>query len=248
MGETTIESKSFAIKTPVFEGPLELLLTLVEKRKLLINDISLAEVTDEYMRQVAIMQEMSLPGTANFIVLAATLLLIKSKSLLPVLNLTEEEESSIEDLEDRLRLYQIYRDGAQEIYEIFGKRVIHERQFTTSEKPLFILDKFCNQTSLKEAMYRVINELPVTEQKPKVQVRKVVSLEEMIDRLHRRIEQQMKIRFSDLLENDRERTTVIVGFLAILESVKQGTVLVAQFNRFEDIEIEHHRTSLPRYQ
>lgn len=248
MNESTAESKAFAIKTPVFEGPLELLLDLVEKRKLLINDISLAEVTDEYMKQVAIMQEMSLPGTANFIVLAATLLLIKSKSLLPVLNLTEEEESSIEDLEDRLKLYQIYREGAKQVTENFGSKVIHGRQFSTNSKPLFILDKFCELTTLKEAMYRVINELPVTEHKPKVQVRKVISLEEMIDRLHHRIEQQVKLKFSDLLENDLERTTIIVGFLAILESVKQGTVLVAQFNRFEDIEIEHHKTTLPRYQ
>ena len=82
----------FSIKTHVFEGPLELLIELCEKRKLLINDISLAEVTDEYIRRVSEMQEKSLPNTAQFIGLAATLLLIKSKSLLPVLELTKEED------------------------------------------------------------------------------------------------------------------------------------------------------------
>jgi len=91
----TIEIQSFAIKTEVFEGPMDLLLDLVEKRKLLINDISLAEVTDEYMRHVATMQEASLPGTAQFVQMAATLLLIKSKSLLPVLELTEDEEETM---------------------------------------------------------------------------------------------------------------------------------------------------------
>ena len=69
---------TFAIKTEVFEGPLELLLELVEKRKLLINDISLASVTDEYMHHVSKMQEASLPNPAQFVALASTLLLIKS--------------------------------------------------------------------------------------------------------------------------------------------------------------------------
>ena len=70
---------AFAIKTDNFEGPLEILIELVEKRKLLINDISIAEVTDEYMQTVSAMQELSLPNTAQFITIAATLLLIKSK-------------------------------------------------------------------------------------------------------------------------------------------------------------------------
>ncbi len=247
MSETT-QSHSFSIKTEVFEGPLELLLDLVEKRKLLINDISLAAVTDEYMAKVAAMQEMSLPGTANFIALAATLLLIKSKSLLPVLELTEEEEDIIDDLENRLRLYQLYRDGAKGIGEVFGVAVAYERQFVLEKKPIFHPDSFCTVNELNEAMYRVIKELPIVEVKPRVQVKKVISLEEMMERLQRRIENQLKLKFSDLLGNDVERTTVIVGFLAVLESVKQGTILVAQLQRFDDIEIESFSTNLPRYQ
>jgi len=238
---------SFSIKTEVFEGPLELLLDLVEKRKLLINDISLATVTDEYMAKVAQMQEMSLPGTANFIALAATLLLIKSKSLLPVLELTEEEEDIIDDLENRLRLYQIYRDGAKGLGEVFGTAIAHERQFVMEKKPIFHPDNFCTTEELKEAMYRVIKELPITEVKPRVQVKKVISLEEMMERLQRRIETQIKLKFSELLGNELERTTVIVGFLAVLESVKQGTILVAQLQRFDEIEIESFSTNLPRY-
>ena len=88
METVVLDPEKFSIKTEQFEGPLEPLIDLVEKRKLLINDISLAEVTDEYMARVSKMQERSLPNTAQFITLAATLLLIKSKSLLPVLDLT----------------------------------------------------------------------------------------------------------------------------------------------------------------
>lgn len=241
------KQQAFSIKTEVFEGPLDLLLDLVEKRKLLINDISLASVTDEYIAAVAEMQEASLPGTAHFVQLAATLLLIKSKSLLPVLELSSEEESAIEDLEERLRLYQIYRDAAKVIFEVFGTRVMHERQYAVSTKPLFVPDGYTTEGELHDAMYRVIAELPQKPEPQKVQLKNVISLEEMVDRLHQRIESEMRLRFSDLLQGDTERTTVIVGFLAILESVKQGSILVAQARRFEDIEIEKESVSAPRY-
>ncbi len=237
----------FSIKTEVFEGPLELLLELVEKRKLLINDISLASVTDEFMARVAEMQEMSLPGTANFVALAATLLLIKSKSLLPVFELTPEEEHSIEELEGRLRLYQIYRTAGEVVREAFGVRISHERQYVPDTTPLFLPDLFCSGNELRTAMSRVISELPIKEEKPRVQIKKVVSLEEMIERLHQRIEKQMKLRFSELMSGSTGKHDLIVGFLAVLESVKQGSILVSQISRFDDIEIEHSAAHLPRY-
>lgn len=245
--DETVTKEIFEIKTEAFEGPLELLLDLVEKRKLLINDISLAEVTDEYMRQVSIMQELSLPNTAQFINLAATLLLIKSKSLLPVLDLTPEEEEGIDDLELRLRRYQMYRDIAQDIESIFGKTITHERQYISDKKPLFVTDNFTTLEGLQEAIGSVLVSLPKKEVKPKVRVKKVISLEEMMTRLHDRIEKQMKLTFSELLEDSTEKTNVVVCFLAILESVKQGNILVEQMHRFEEIQIEQEKTQTPRY-
>ncbi len=247
MSDTHLEIESFSIKTATFEGPLELLLDLVEKRKFLINDISLASVTDEYMAQVRLMQELSLPNTAQFISLAATLLLIKSKSLLPVLELTVDEEGDIGDLEIRLRRYQMYRDIGRSIEELFGKQVTHERQYLAPSKALFVTDNFTTITSLYSAIGDVVQNLPKKEVKPKVQVRKVISLEEMIDKLHKRIENQFKLSFKDLLEDNNERGHVIVGFLAILESVKQGSILVAQARCFEDIHIEKHGVDAPKY-
>ena len=247
MSAVSESTDKFAIKTEVFEGPMELLLDLVEKRKLLINDISLAEVTDEYLQQVSLMQELSLPNTSQFVSLAATLLLIKSKSLLPVLDFSEEELGTIDDLEERLKLYQIYRDAAKAISERFGSKVMHRRRYVMKAEPIFLPDDNCTVEQLREAIQRVVSDLPVKEVRSKVQLRKVVSLEEMVERLHKRIETQVKLRFSDLLENDQEKTTVIVGFLAILESVKQGSILVAQISRFEEIEIEKERAGIPKY-
>jgi len=237
----------FSFKSNVFEGPLELLIELVEKRKLLINDISLAEVTDEYIRQVSDMQEKSLPHTAQFVQLAATLLLIKSKSLLPVLELTKEEEATIDDLEGRLRVYQIYRDAGAALSSIFGENVLYAPKFVAPKDPLFLPDQWCTLPALHEALRDVIANLPKKDIKPKVQVKQTISLEDMMISLQKRIETQLKTKFSDLRAEAGEHKTVIVGFLAILELVKQGNVLVTQLGRFDDIEIELEQRSTPRY-
>jgi segregation and condensation protein A len=95
-------SDKFLVKTEAFEGPLDLLLHLIEKRKLLINEVSLIKITDDYIEYIQSHDNISLKNNAHFILVASTLVLIKSKSLLPTLELTREEEQDIEDLEARI--------------------------------------------------------------------------------------------------------------------------------------------------
>ena len=238
---------AFAIKTETFEGPMELLIELVEKRKLLINDISLAEVTDEYMQTVSAMQEMSLPNTSQFVSLAATLLLIKSKSLLPILDLTEEEEASIEDLGERLKLYQIYRDHAMLLQQLFGDSNLYGPEYTPPREPLFVPDNLCSVDQLGSSMGDVLSNLPKTEIKPKANVRPTVSLEDMMLKLQKRIEKRMHSKFSEIRAIETDPKNVIVGFLAILELFKQGDIVVKQTSRFDDIHLESSKTSTPKY-
>ena len=242
-----LAASNFSIKTEVFEGPLELLLDLVERRKLLINDISLAMVTDEYMRHVQMSEEMSLPNTAQFISLAATLLLVKSKSLLPVLELTEEEETSIVDLEERLKQYQIIRDVAVRLQEIYGQQRLYAPKFTPPVSPLFVPDQFCSVAELRNAMDEVVTSLPKKENRAKAQIKAVISLEEMMKRLETRIAQSPYLRFSELRANEPERKTIIVSFLAVLELFKQGNLIITQVERFDDIEIELDKNLTPTY-
>tara|TARA_B100002051_G_scaffold276628_2_gene326288 strand:- start:16926 stop:17657 length:732 start_codon:yes stop_codon:yes gene_type:complete len=242
-----MSTASFSIKTDTFEGPLELLIELVEKRKLLINDIALAAVTDEYMQTVSAMQELSLPNTSQFVSLASTLLLIKSKSLLPVLDLTEEEEESIENLEERLKRYQLYRDAAQHIQTRFGTTMMFEPEYAPPRDPLFLPDDFCTIPALQAAMRRVLTDLPRTEKKPTAKVKPTISLEDMMAKLRKRIETQMKTRFSEIRSQETEHKNVIVSFLAILELFKQGDVIITQAGHFEDIHMELEQTHTPRY-
>ncbi len=245
--QSVLPDSVFHIQSDVYSGPLDLLIDLIEKRKFLVNDISLAAVTDDYMAYVARFEKNPLREMADFIVLASTLLLLKSKSLLPVLELTETEEETIESLEKRLRYYQIFRSAGKTLESIFGKSVLYNKRFVPDKNPLFITDSFTEVSSLSVAMRDVLRNLPKKVEKPKVQVRTVVSLETMIERLKERIERQFSCRFQELTGNSKERTTIIVGFLAVLEMVKQGGILVRQSTHFCDIEIEREGNTAPRY-
>lgn len=237
---------NFSIKTQVFEGPLELLLDLIEKRKLLINDISLAAVTDDYIAYVRDLQDSHIVETSHFVLIASTLLLIKSKSLLPVLELTDEERESVHDLEERLRLYQLYRMRAEDLTKIFGTAMLFPRTFVPDERPLFTTDKYSNTEALCAALSDVVRRFPKVVFRPKVSVRKIISLEEMIKRVEDRVMRGLKLSFKDFVSSS-EKNNVIVGFLAVLELVKQGSVLVRQEARFHDITIERGDIDTPRY-
>lgn len=243
----TPSTLNFEISTQVFSGPLELLIELVEKRKLLINDISLAAVTDEYMATVSKMQELSLPNTVQFVQLAATLLLIKSKSLLPILEVSSEEEERMDDLEIRLKRYALYRDISFTVQEQFGVQMAHERNYLPDKTPLFVTDSYTTITALHSAIGEVLLNLPREEVKPAVKVRTVVSLEEMIATLLTRIETTFTMRFHELVPRHKEKVQVIVGFLAVLESVKQGGVLAEQEEQFADFTILKPNPTTPQY-
>lgn len=242
-----VHSTAFNIRTDVYSGPLDLLIDLIEKRKLLINDISLASVTDDYMAYVAQFEKSPLREMADFIVLASTLLLLKSKSLLPVLELTDVEEETIESLEKRLRYYQIFRNAGKIIESVFGKSISYEKRFIPDKNPLFTTDSFTTPSALHSAMEDVLKNLPKKVEKPKVQVKTVISLETMIERLKERIEKQFSCKFKDFTGDSGERSTIIVGFLAVLEMVKQGGVLVSQSAHFDEIEIVREHSNTPQY-
>ena len=239
----------FKIKTEVFEGPLDLLLSLVEKRKLFISDISLAAVTDEYINHINQLPEYSMDDRTQFILIASTLLLIKAKSLLPNLPLTEDEKGSIEDLELRLRELEIMRRQSLEIRKAFGANVLFFQENSPERETFFNPGFDVKLTNISEAIARVLNSLPKAEvQLPKLKVQKVVSLEEMMDTLTNRIKSAIKMSFSDFSGKGKaEKVNVIVSFLALLELVKQGTLDAKQNGLFDEIEMESYHVGTPHY-
>ena len=242
---------SYTVKTQVFEGPLDLLLDLVTKRKLFVNDVSLAQVTDDFIHYLEEHEEFPIGESAEFIVVASTLMLIKSRSLLPMIKLTDEEEESIHDLEDRLTLYAKVKTLAAGLKSIFGKQIIFEKTPSKNPTIVFSPDSKTDTGNLLLALERVIESLPKKELLPKVVVKKVISLEEMIEKLAERISQASKINFKDFhgakgkLTHEK-KVSIIVGFLAMLELVKRGAIRVTQDDR-GNIEMESEAVGTPVY-
>ena len=122
--QTTLPRTNFTIQTEAYQGPFELLLDLIEARKLLVNDLALASITEDFIQHVRAQEAFPVEETANFIQIAATLLLIKSKSLIPDLMLSEEENTDVEDLKRRLAAYEKVREASRELLRIFGKTMM----------------------------------------------------------------------------------------------------------------------------
>lgn len=239
---------SFSVKTSVFEGPLDLLLELIEKRKLFISDISLAQVTDDFIAHLKSFDNLPMGESAHFILVASTLLLIKSKSLLPGLNLTEEEQGDIHDLETRLKIYQRIKEASKHVQKLFGGEMIFPQSQSRRIDPVFTPDP---QFTIEKALFSLrdlINRLPKKESLPKTVVKKVVSLEDMINTLTTRITKHLRMSFKDFAgEHKGNRVNVVVSFLAMLELVKQGILHVSQESTFGDIHMETKEVGVPRY-
>jgi len=242
-----MENNSFKIKTEAFEGPLDLLLSLIEKRKLLINDIALAKVADDYITYLQSQENFPMKDTANFLVVATTLLLIKSRSLLPGLFITEEEQQDIGELEARLKIYKRIKELSVNIKNIFGKKIVflpEQRKFD----PIFSPDESMTKEGLFSAMKEIIKNLPKASFMPKLKVAKVISLEEVIENLSKRVQNCFKMSFKDFsCMGKTEKVNVIVSFLAMLELVKRGIINANQEKEFSDIQMENKQVGVPIY-
>lgn len=242
--------QGYQLKLEIFEGPLDLLLSFIEKRRLNISDISLASVADDFINFLNTHKEYPIPEAAQFVLTASTLLLIKSKSLLPILELTSEEEASIEDLERRLSLYKYFKEVSGVVKSSFGKYILFSKDTNRKvEDPVFSPHQSINLEGIRAAAKRVIEGAPPEEPAlPRALVKQVMSLEEMIDDLGKRIQNSMNLSFREFAGmGKKEKVHVIVGFLAMLELVKQGVIAVEQQGRFSDIIMQTEQVGTPRY-
>lgn len=238
---------AFIVKQQHFEGPLDVLLSLIEKRKLFINDISLAKVADDYLAHVKQLENFPIADSANFILVASTLVLIKSKSLLPNLELSDDEKGDIADLERRLKIYQRIKELSVGVKALYGRKILFPLEPRKVE-PIFSPNDSINIPAFLAAVKEVLKSLPKKEFLPKAVVAKVMSLEDMITRLTKRVTDNLRMSFREFSKDDREnKVHVIVSFLAMLELVKQGIISVAQEKHFEDIIMETEALETPRY-
>ncbi|MDB5195288.1 MAG: scpA [Parcubacteria group bacterium] len=244
--ETVIKESGLHFRTDAYEGPFELVLELIEKRKLSISDISLSQVTDDYIQHVRTQAKFPMEDAAQFIGVAATLLLIKSKSLIPDLELSEEEESDVDELKRRLTEYERVREMMRELARIFGRQVMVSAGERAPEV-VFAPSKDLTTANLTEALADALTALEKEEKLPEARVRTMITIEEMMERLVARVQQKLTMSFAEFAGDAKERVEVIVSFLALLELVKQGAVDALQHGTFADIRITNTAPATPSY-
>lgn len=243
----------YKVRTEQFEGPLELLLSLIEQRKLFVNEISLAEVTNDYISYIKSLSNIDtnkrIADVSYFILIAATLILIKSKSLLPNISLTNDEEEKITDLELRLKLYQIIKNASIDVKTNFGAKVIFYSLDRTWDDPIFSPDTQITVTNMHALISNVLVNIPkIAEPLPEIEIKKIINIDEVINSLTNRIEGAMNLSFKEFSRSHNPsdkveaRVHIIVSFLAMLELVREGIIDVIQNNSFEDIEINKQQT------
>ncbi|MEK7560322.1 MAG: segregation/condensation protein A [Patescibacteria group bacterium] len=225
-----------------FVGPLDLLLNMVEEKKLSINEISLAEVADQYIAYLKALEEASKEELAYFLVIASTLMLIKSRSLIPSLKLTQEEEIDIKELENRLKMYKFFKEFSLKLgsleklnRHLFGREAYAGMIYFFSPPKNFDIQK------LKKAIFDVLEVLPKTNDLPEDVMEHAVSLEEKITELKERMEHALFHVFSGKAKiKSEEKAELIVSFLAMLELIKQGFLVFEQKRLFDNIELKKY--------
>lgn len=222
-----------------FEGPLDLLLQLVESQELDISSVSLAKVADQFVQYVEESKKIPLEEMADFLVVAAKLIYMKSKLLLPSLIDQELEEGP--DLESQLRRYRMFVEASKEIDAMWksGLRSFpRERRAMKQREPKFVAPQGVTTETMVELMRRVIARLEPLRRMPEAAIERVISIQDKIGSLLKRIREHAQTTFHEFVGGKASKPEVVVSFLALLELVKQRFVRVAQGEMFEDISIE----------
>ncbi|MCR5143937.1 MAG: segregation/condensation protein A [Lachnospiraceae bacterium] len=243
---------SLEFKLQVFEGPLDLLLHLINKNKVSIYDIPIVEITNQYMDYLRQMKEADLNIMSEFMYMAATLLDIKSKMLLPAQETEDEdEEDPRAELVQQLLEYKLYKcmafnlkDRQMDASKIFYKEASIPEEVEKYQPPIdttgLMDDLTLNQLNdiFKSVIKRQKNRIDPVRSKFGSIKKEEVSVEQKMEYLQNYATSHRHFSFREMLENSSTKLEVIVTFLAILEMMKAGSIVISQEEIFGDIEIE----------
>ncbi|MDC4224227.1 MAG: segregation/condensation protein A [Candidatus Manganitrophus sp.] len=221
---------AYEVKVGTFEGPLELLLHLIKKNEINIYDIPIALITQQYIETLDLMKSLNLSIAGEFLVMAATLIHIKSKTLLPPAETEGDEEiDPRQELVARLLEYQKFKNAAEQLEEreslwreIFRKEPSPSPELLPEEVPLVDLDLYDLLDALKNVLARIPDKkvLQVTIDE--------LTVKDRMQFLMERMGEIESVLFDDLFEGMRTRHAVVVTFLALLEVIRLGLIRVVQ--------------------
>ncbi len=224
-----------------FEGPLDLLLQLVEQEQLDISQVSLAKVADQFVVHMQATPNIPLEEMADFLVVAAKLVYMKSKLLMP--DTFEAELDEGPDLETQLRMYREFVKVSRKIDSLWRSKLrsyARTKRIVRQQEVKFAPPPEVTQDLLRETMNRIVLRLTPLLKLPKAALERVVSVQEKIKLLFTHVREKARMTFASFVGRSASKTEAVACFLALLELVKQRFVRCSQTELFDDIDIENH--------
>ncbi|HRY63055.1 MAG TPA: segregation/condensation protein A [Patescibacteria group bacterium] len=231
------------VKVENFEGPLDLLLKLIEEEELSITKVSLAEVAEQYIGYIESLPIKQPDELADFLLIAAKLLLIKSRALLP--ELFTGEEDSADELERQLKMYKKYLEASRWIAELAEQETFAyaRPEYARPAGAEFRVPKSLNQNKLKIVMEAIVGEIKALARLPQKSLEKIISIKEKIEEIRQILKGRDFLHWGELAEKAKDKTEVIVSFLGILELNKQRYLSIEQEEIFGEIKIKNLNNS-----
>ena len=236
-------TEQFKLNTEKFAGPMDLLLSLIEGKKMEITEVSLAQVTDEFLKHIGDIKQTAPNILADFLVIAAKLLLIKSRALLPTLELNKEDQEDIESFTKRLEIYKIFKEASKNLKTIFCQNQLFGREFLLDQNPIFYPPEKLTVEDLHEAFQSIWDEFQKLEEATTVEkIRKIVKIEEKIQDILKMMGNGINTSFSKMIDK-KEKIDIIINFLAILHMFKDKLIAIEQDNEFGEINLSLYQNN-----
>lgn len=227
------------IKIEQFDGPFHVLVELLNSKELDITEVNLSEITEQYIEAVNNQRDTDPYTLADFLVVASRLIYLKSKTILPMLLPEDEDEESVANLEDQLKMYKRFYEASKTIGEMIDNRnIMHVREkIAVDVGVLFNPPHAVTGEKMRDIFASVVNGLEPIVKIPEKVIKRVVSLSEKMNQIRERILNKMNANFSELLNGAEGKPELVVTFLAVLELVKQKVLIVDQDELHGDITI-----------
>lgn len=224
------------VKLEQFEGPLDLLLQLIEQEELDVTAIALATVCEQYLAHLKRVEQRPPEELADFLVVAAKLLYLKSVTLIPGAVVAPEDDAT--GLADQLRLYREFFEASKEIdRRLRSGAILYAAERAVTIERAFIPPPKLTADALRDVFVRILTELEPIVRIPRAIIGRVISIDDRIAEIRQLVIDRPHASFEDILRGRKSRQDAIVSFLAILELVKQQIVEVRQHGRFSSITI-----------
>ena len=234
----------YRINLPVYEGPLDLLLDLIRRQEMDVHDIPIAKVTEQYLDYLHQLEKLDIDVSADFIYMAATLIHIKSKMLLPADPLAgpDAQEDPRDELVHRLLEHEKFKNAAQLLYQ---KQQIEDHVWSRPDRALYTGDAIEGEmvVSLVDLVKTFQQILERRKEVTKFELRhESVTIAQMMDRLRRQLTQgDEPVSLTEFFDVCETRNAMIVALLAVLEMVRMQAIILVQSDLFEDIRIRKHQ-------